>query len=71
VVKLQGEGRPQVAKGALEILQKAGRIDRFELDPAPPAAEPAAAPKPAAEPAPAAKPAAAAPPAAPKPPAAG
>jgi hypothetical protein len=68
VVKLQGEGRPQVAKGALEILQKAGRIDRFELDPAPPA-EPAAAPKPAAEAAP--QPAAAAPPAAPKPPAAG
>jgi hypothetical protein len=31
VVKLQGEDRDKVMKGALEILQKAGQIDRFEL----------------------------------------
>jgi hypothetical protein len=52
VVKLQGEGRPQVAKGALEILQKAGQIDRFELDlppaPAPAEGAPAAEAKPPA-----------------------
>ncbi|BDG07666.1 hypothetical protein [Anaeromyxobacter paludicola] len=30
VVKLQGEDREKVAKGALEVLQKAGQIDRFE-----------------------------------------
>ncbi len=31
VVKLQGEDRDKATKGALEILQKAGRIDRFEI----------------------------------------
>lgn len=31
VVKLQGDGREKIIKGALEILQKAGKIDRFEL----------------------------------------
>ncbi len=31
VVKLQGNDRESVTRGALEILQKAGRIDRFEL----------------------------------------
>ena len=31
VVKLQGEDREKVTKGALEILQQQGRIDRFEL----------------------------------------
>ncbi len=31
VVKLQGEGRDQVLKGGLEILQQHGQIDRFEL----------------------------------------
>ncbi len=31
VVKLQGNDRETVTRGALEILQKAGRIDRFEL----------------------------------------
>jgi hypothetical protein len=31
VVKLQGNDREAVTRGALEILQKAGRIDRFEL----------------------------------------
>ncbi len=30
VVKLQGEDREKAVKGALEILQKAGKIDRFE-----------------------------------------
>ncbi len=30
VVKLQGEDPEKVAKGALEILQKSGKIDRFE-----------------------------------------
>jgi hypothetical protein len=30
VVKLQGQDKEQITKGALEILQKAGRIDRFE-----------------------------------------
>ena len=52
VVKLQGDGRNQVAKGALEILQKAGQIDRFELDlppaPAPAEGAPAAEAKPPA-----------------------
>jgi hypothetical protein len=38
-VKLQGNDRDAVTKGALEILQKRGDIERFELDlpPAPPA----------------------------------
>lgn len=31
VVKLQGDGKEKITKGALEILLKAGRIDRFEL----------------------------------------
>ncbi len=31
VVKLQGNDREAVTRGALEILQKARRIDRFEL----------------------------------------
>ena len=30
VVKLQGNDKAAVTKGALEILQKAGKIDRFE-----------------------------------------
>lgn len=31
IVKLQGNDRESITRGALEILQKAGRIDRFEL----------------------------------------
>ena len=31
VVKLQGNDKALATKGALEILQKAGKIDRFEL----------------------------------------
>ena len=31
VVKLQGNDKQMATKGALEILQKAGRIDRFDL----------------------------------------
>jgi hypothetical protein len=31
VVKLQGNDREKAMKGGLEILQKAGKIDRFEL----------------------------------------
>ena len=31
VVKLQGEDRERITKGALEILQKSGQIERFEL----------------------------------------
>jgi hypothetical protein len=31
VVKLQGADKEKATKGALEILQKAGRIDRFDL----------------------------------------
>ncbi len=31
VVKLQGEDKEKVTRGALEILQKAGKIDRFEV----------------------------------------
>jgi hypothetical protein len=30
VVKLQGNDKEKVTKGALEILQKSGKIDRFE-----------------------------------------
>ncbi len=37
VVKLQGEDRAKVVKGALEILMQRGDIDRFELDEPPPA----------------------------------
>lgn len=31
VVKLQGNDKEKVTLGALEILQKSGKIDRFEL----------------------------------------
>jgi len=31
VVKLQGNDKEQVTKGALEVLQKQGLIDRFDL----------------------------------------
>ncbi len=31
VVKLVGNDRESITRGALEILQKAGRIDRFEV----------------------------------------
>ena len=31
VVKLQGNDKEKATKGALEILQKAGKIDRFDL----------------------------------------
>jgi hypothetical protein len=31
VVKLQGNDKEKATKGALEILQKSGKIDRFEL----------------------------------------
>jgi hypothetical protein len=37
VVKLQGEDKAKVTKGALEILKQRGEIDRFELDEPPPA----------------------------------
>jgi len=57
VVKLQGEDRYKVTKGGLEILQKAGQIDRFEVD-APAAPAPAAAPAAATAPATTASPAA-------------
>lgn len=30
IVKLQGTDKEKATKGALEILQKSGRIDRFE-----------------------------------------
>jgi hypothetical protein len=30
-VKLQGHDREKITKGALEILQKSGKIDRFEV----------------------------------------
>jgi hypothetical protein len=56
VVKLQGNDRAAVLKGGLEIMQRSGQIERFELDPGdePPAAEPAAPAPAAAAPAPAA-----------------
>ena len=63
VVKLQGNDRYSVIKGALTTLKAQGLIERFELDPAPPAPVPAPAAAPAA-------PAAPATPAAPKTPAA-
>jgi hypothetical protein len=45
IAKLQGKDRAAVLKGGLEILQKAGRIERFELEPGDvPPAEPAEAP---------------------------
>ncbi len=31
VVKLQGNDKEKATKGALEILQKSGKIDRFEM----------------------------------------
>jgi hypothetical protein len=31
VVKLQGNDKEKATRGALEILQKAGKIDRFDL----------------------------------------
>jgi hypothetical protein len=31
VVKLHGQDQEKITRGALEILQKAGAIDRFEL----------------------------------------
>jgi hypothetical protein len=31
VVKLQGNDKEKITKGALEILQKHGQIDRFEV----------------------------------------
>jgi hypothetical protein len=31
VVKLQGTDKEKATKGALEILQKSGKIDRFDL----------------------------------------
>jgi hypothetical protein len=31
VVKLQGNDKEKATRGALEILQKAGKIDRFEV----------------------------------------
>jgi hypothetical protein len=42
VVKLQGNDRAAVIKGALTTLKARGLIERFELDPAPPAPPPAA-----------------------------
>lgn len=54
VVKLQGNDRGAVLRGGLQILQKAGSIERFELEPGeeappppPPKAEAPAAAKPA------------------------
>jgi hypothetical protein len=46
IVKLQGNDRAAVIKGALTTLKGRGQIDSFELDPAPPA--PAAVPAPPA-----------------------
>ncbi len=37
IVKLQGNDRAAVIKGALTTLKARGQIDSFELDPAPPA----------------------------------
>jgi hypothetical protein len=51
VVKLQGNDRYSVIKGALTTLKARGLIERYELDPAPPAPP---APVPAAPAAPAA-----------------
>jgi hypothetical protein len=55
VVKLQGNDRYSVIKGALTTLKAQGLVERFELDPAPPPPAPPPAPAaPAAAPAPAA-----------------
>jgi hypothetical protein len=43
IVKLQGNDRAAVIKGALTLLKAAGQIDSFELDPPPPAPEAVAA----------------------------
>jgi hypothetical protein len=61
VVKLQGNDRAAVIKGALTGLKARGSIERFELDPAPPAPVAPAAPAAAAPPATPAAPAPAAP----------
>jgi hypothetical protein len=57
IVKLQGEDRARVTKGALEILKQRGEIDRYELEPgdlppppAPPATPPAGGSPPPASP---------------------
>jgi hypothetical protein len=42
IVKLQGNDRAAVIKGALTLLKGRGEIDGFELDPAPAAPAPAA-----------------------------
>jgi len=47
IVKLQGNDRAAVIKGALTVLKSSGQIDSFELDPAPAPAD-APAPPPAA-----------------------
>ncbi len=44
VVKLQGNDRAAVIKGALTTLKARGQIDAFELDPAPPAPAPSTPP---------------------------
>jgi hypothetical protein len=44
IVKLQGNDRAAVIKGALTTLKGRGQIDSFELDPAPPAPVPPVAP---------------------------
>jgi hypothetical protein len=31
IVKLQGNDKESITRGALEILQRAGRIDRYEM----------------------------------------
>jgi hypothetical protein len=50
VVKLQGVDKDKCVKGALEILQRSGQIDRFEHDvPAAPPPAPAAPAAPAAK----------------------
>ena len=54
IVKLQGNDRAAVIKGALTTLKSRGLIERFELDPAPPSP---ATPSPAAPATPAAGPA--------------
>lgn len=64
IVKLQGNDRAAIVRGGLEILQKHGQIERFELEPAD---LPEPVPEKPAAPAASAKPAAAAPAAAAKP----
>jgi hypothetical protein len=50
MVKLQGNDRAAVIKGALTTLKSRGQIDGFELDPAPAVAPPAVPPPAAASP---------------------